>query len=104
MTRARVGGFAGVAAAVFVLAVTGNGEAAPSAAPDRAGLDRYCVTCHNDKLKTSGLSLQSLDMNDVAAHPAVWEKVLGKLRTGSMPPPGRPRPADADTAPVVDWL
>ena len=76
----------------------------PAQSPDRAMLDRHCLACHNDRLRTAGLSLQGRDISDVAADPAVWEKVLGKLRTGGMPPPDRPRPTDAETEPVMAWL
>jgi hypothetical protein len=58
----------------------------------RQTLDRYCVTCHNSKLKTAGLQLDTLDVSHVADHAPQWEKVVTKLRTGEMPPPGRPRP------------
>jgi mono/diheme cytochrome c family protein len=57
------------------------------AAPEYAGLvGRYCVTCHNDKVKTAGLSLQSLELGNVPEHADVWEKVARKLRSGEMPP------------------
>ncbi len=56
-------------------------------APDYAGLvGTYCVTCHNDRLKTGGLSLQSLELSSVPEHADVWEKVARKLRSGEMPP------------------
>ena len=56
-------------------------------APEYAGLvSTYCVSCHNDKLKTAGLSLQALDLSDVPEQAAVWEKVARKLRSGEMPP------------------
>ena len=55
-------------------------------------LNRYCVTCHNSKLKTAELDLQNLDPADVRPGAAIWEKVLRKVRTGAMPPAGRPRP------------
>jgi cytochrome c551/c552 len=61
-------------------------------APDRALLDRYCVTCHNARLKTAGLTLDDIDTNNVGAHAETWEKVLRKIRAGQMPPVGRPRP------------
>jgi hypothetical protein len=64
----------------------------PSAAPTRALLDKYCVTCHNERLKTAGLALDRLDPERVEGAPDVWEKVARKLRTHEMPPPGRPRP------------
>jgi hypothetical protein len=62
------------------------------AAPDRALLDRYCVTCHNTRLKTAGLSLDDLDIGAIGSHAETWEKVLRKIRAGQMPPVGRPRP------------
>jgi mono/diheme cytochrome c family protein len=70
-------------------------SAAPPATP-RATLDRYCVTCHNDRLKTAGLALDKLDIANVPAHADTWEKVIRKLRTGAMPPAGSRRP-DAGT-------
>jgi len=52
-----------------------------------------CVTCHNDRLKTGGLSLQSADLANVPEHADLWEKVVRKLRSGEMPPPAvRARP------------
>ena len=73
--------------------------AAPAAAPSRALLDRYCVTCHNERLKTAGLTLDNVDVSQVRAHAEVLEKVVRKLRAGQMPPAGRPRP-DAATVDV----
>ena len=64
----------------------------PSASQYRALLDRYCVTCHNEKLLTAGLSLSNVDAGNVGEDAEVWEKVAGKLRTGEMPPAGMPRP------------
>jgi hypothetical protein len=58
---------------------------------------RYCTGCHNNKLKTAGLSLEGLEAATIPDHADVWEKVIAKLRTGMMPPPGLPRP-DSDTA------
>src|SRR5947207_11582099 len=66
----------------------------PQAAP-RAVIDMYCVSCHNERLKTAGLVLDKADVDHAGANPAVWEKVLRKLRTQEMPPAGRPRPDSA---------
>src|SRR6266700_3779439 len=57
-----------------------------------ATLDRYCVSCHSDRLKTGDLSLQGFDLSAVGEHSDTLEKVVRKLRLGSMPPLGRPRP------------
>jgi hypothetical protein len=62
----------------------------------RAVIDKYCATCHNAKLKTAGLMLDTLDLANVGQHAQEWEKVARKFRTGEMPPPGLPRP-DAAT-------
>ena len=77
-----------------------------AAAPDeyRAVLDRYCVTCHNDRLSTANLSLERLDVAHVAAGAETWEKVVRKLRAREMPPPPRPRPADETYIRFVDWI
>ena len=56
------------------------GSPATPAAAERALLDRYCVTCHNQKLKTGGLALDGLDLADIGGHAAAWEKVVRKLR------------------------
>ena len=58
-------------------------------------LQQYCVGCHNARTRTADLALDNIDINDIAAHPEIWEKVVRKLRTGAMPPAGLPRP---DTA------
>ena len=60
--------------------------------PSRALLDRYCVTCHNERLQTAGLMLDQVDVGQVGGHADVLEKVVRKLRKGQMPPEGRPRP------------
>jgi hypothetical protein len=66
--------------------------ASDRSAASRALLDRYCVTCHNQKLRTSGLALDTMDLTNVSAGADVWEKVVRKVRMNAMPPPGRPRP------------
>src|SRR6267143_1171917 len=69
--------------------------AAPSILPSNI-INRHCVTCHNGRLKTAGLELDSLGAHPVADQAEQWEKIVTKFRTGEMPPPGRPRP-DAAT-------
>jgi Protein of unknown function (DUF1592)/Protein of unknown function (DUF1588)/Protein of unknown function (DUF1587)/Protein of unknown function (DUF1595)/Protein of unknown function (DUF1585) len=72
-----------------------TGTSVPSPSTSRLLLDKYCVTCHNEKSATAGIMLDSINPDQVAEHAAVWEKVVHKLRTGSMPPAGRPRPDSA---------
>jgi mono/diheme cytochrome c family protein len=90
---------AALAAAALLSAQT---PSRPSAAPTnpRAFLDTYCITCHNQKLHTAGLALDTVDLTHPSANAEVLEKVIGKLRAGSMPPPKMPR-ADAATYRVI---
>jgi hypothetical protein len=79
-------------------------ETPAPAAHDADMLKRYCFTCHNNRLKTAELSLETLDQANVAKDAATWEKVLKKLRSGAMPPVGRPRPDGAAYAAYTGWL
>src|SRR5438093_7666069 len=69
--------------------------------PSRALLDRYCVTCHNERLKTAGVMFDKADVDRVDAHRELFEKAVRKLRSGQMPPQGLPRP---DHATVMAFL
>ena len=74
---------------IILLLVCG---ATPAATNPRVVIDKYCVTCHNQKTHTAGLALDALDASQPAANAEIWERVIAKLRAGSMPPPGMPRP------------
>jgi hypothetical protein len=84
------------------------GQTSPIAETPRvdtgAIVQRYCVSCHNDKLRTAGLALDIVDPSDPGANPELWEKVVAKLRQASMPPPGRPRPDPATYERLADSL
>ena len=121
--RLRSGGL-GVAATGFIAAISFDvqGSAAPqnppvarpssvanapasAAAPNQqAVLAKYCVTCHNQRVKTAGLTLDTLDLSEVGNHAEEWEQVVRKVRTGAMPPLGRARPDKAVAANLVTWL
>src|SRR5437870_1288694 len=73
-----------------------SAQVASNRTADRALLDRYCVTCHNARLKTGGLVLDSADPGDVGRNIEVWEKVIRKVGAGMMPPPGRPAPTNEE--------
>ena len=72
--------------------------------PHRLLLRRYCTGCHNDRLKTAGLSLDALDLSTVGEAAETWEKVVRKLRGGIMPPVGRPRPDAASIEGFASYL
>ncbi len=92
--------------AIGVLGVPGVPSAQTASGPSdhRALIGRYCVTCHNERLETAGLNLDGLDVTTVGEHPEVWEKVVRKLRTGTMPPPTRPQPPAAARDALASWL
>src|SRR5712671_4643190 len=69
-----------------------------------AVMDRYCVGCHNEKVKSGGLNLKAAGAASSGAAPEVWEKVVTKLRHRHMPPPGLPRPDEATYDAVVSSL
>ncbi len=71
----------------------GNAQTPAPQAGAQAVLKEYCVTCHSDKAKTGGLTLESLDIARVGANAQTWEKVVRKVRSGTMPPSGAKRPA-----------
>src|SRR5687768_2476420 len=93
--------FAGLAVALLLpvqlqtYAQQGNAASAGLSATSsqRQFLDRYCAACHNERVKSGGLSLVQVDLSRLGAHPQLWEKVVRKLRTGVMPPPNVPQPS-----------
>ena len=93
-------------ACMLSLAAGAAGQPLPGAAsgPHGAVLQRYCHGCHNERLLTAGLALDAVDVRDVGAHPAVWEKVVQKLRSRTMPPSGRPRPDAATYDALAGYL
>lgn len=76
------------------------------AAMYRSALDRYCVACHNQRLRTANLALdgRDADLEHVASGAELWEKVVNKLRGQAMPPPGRPRPSPDLYDRFASWL
>ena len=78
-----------------------SARSAPAVVADHAALlNQYCVTCHNQRLKTGGLALDAMDLSTIATDAEVWEKVIRKVRARMMPPPGMPRPEQ----PALDGL
>jgi mono/diheme cytochrome c family protein len=101
-----------VLAALVLVAVGTNAQqgrvpATPPAAaanPHQALVDRYCVTCHNQRLKTANLALDTLALAHPENNAVVWERAIRKLRAGMMPPPGAPRPPVADAQALASYL
>ncbi len=86
-----------------------HAQAAPGQPAElRAALDQYCVVCHNSYVSTqataSGVVLDRADLNDPASDPALWERVVRKLKTGEMPPAGMLRPDEPTYDALTGWL
>ncbi|MGQ0736635.1 MAG: DUF1592 domain-containing protein [Acidobacteriota bacterium] len=81
---------------------------APAGGPARpsppAFIETYCIACHNDRLLTAGLTLAGQDISRAGADAELWERVLHKVRTGQMPPAGRPRPDPRDVRALTNEL
>lgn len=122
MTRRLTGMLVGACAILVVtLGVAGSAQQSPTtakpasertpststtstAAAHQALIGKYCVTCHNDRLKSGGLVLSALDVSAPSKHSEAWERVIRKLETGAMPPAGRPRPDKTAVDGLVRYL
>src|SRR5438034_11597261 len=58
----------------------------------RALIDKYCATCHDQRAKTAGLTLETADVAHVPAQTDIWEKVIRSFRPEMLPPRGAPHP------------
>jgi hypothetical protein len=80
---------------------------APSVADQRAFLNQYCLTCHNERAKAAGLesarrmTLDALDPASVDKDREIWERLVRKVRAGQMPPLGMKRPDGAQFEAVI---
>ena len=81
-----------------------SGGALASASSARRSIDRYCLTCHDERLETAGLRLDLIDVANVTESAEVLEKVVRKLRTGTMPPANMPQPSAEARSAMVSWL
>jgi mono/diheme cytochrome c family protein len=96
-----------IVASGYVAVADSQQDPSPAAtAPDspRAVLNRFCVPCHNEKLRTAGLALDAIDAANVNAATETWEKVVRKLRSRAMPPAGSRRPDEATYDAVASQL
>jgi mono/diheme cytochrome c family protein len=94
--------------------VTAGAQSSSQPAPSQSGsaahpeyggvVTKYCVTCHNQRLKTAGLALDALDISNPVAAADVWERAVLKMRVGMMPPQGAPRPDAGTQAALVSYL
>src|SRR5436309_14721992 len=95
MVNPRTGSIVGLLAAgsfMFTLEAQQPSAGTPLPAAQRDVINRYCISCHNDRVKRGGLALDTAAAHEVGENPEVWEKVLRKVRARQMPPAGMPRP------------
>lgn len=106
MARSRRAAFATAAAGVFLVCTPLQvlPQSQNDGATTAATLNRYCVTCHNPQLKTAGLVIDPARIDHMDTSAEMWEDVLGKLRSGAMPPPGVPRPEPAVYKRISEYL
>src|SRR5687768_17955652 len=76
----------------------------PSAEQQLATVRQYCAGCHNDRVKTAGVSFDSLSADNIGEHAEVIEKAVRKMRGRVMPPPGARQPDAAALDSLVGWL
>jgi hypothetical protein len=88
----------------FAVSQSSASRGAPAASPAGDLVTRYCVSCHNERLKTANLPLDEADAEQVFNSAETWEKVVVKLRSRAMPPPGIRRPDNATYDAVATWL
>ena len=121
----------GIAAALLAQQQTGSDTRRPAVVPVRSGpaataktalaktsptadavkyralVDKYCVSCHNARTANPAegpVNLEGAAFDDLMGHAGTWERVLRKLSVRAMPPPGMPRPAEAEYAGFTGWL
>ena len=92
------------AISVFGYGLRGSAQQASAAANHQAVLSKYCVTCHNERVKSGNLVLTTLDISAPGKNIESWEKVIRKVGTGAMPPVGRARPDKATADSLVQYL
>jgi hypothetical protein len=83
--------------------IAGRGQS-PATGPHNAIANRYCRTCHNDRVKAGELDLTPVDFDNPDSNPDVLEKVVAKLRFRVMPPAPAPKPDEATYTDLIDYL
>jgi hypothetical protein len=81
--------------------------ATADASKARAFTEKYCVSCHNKRAQTPAqgpVNLESATFDDLLGHADTFERVIRKLSVRAMPPPGLPRPTEAEYASFTGWL
>jgi mono/diheme cytochrome c family protein len=99
----------GITAPLMAQAGSKPSQASPTAeaVKYRAFVNKYCVACHSSRAVNPAegpINLESASFDDLVGHAGTWERVLRKLSVRAMPPPGLPRPSEAEYAGFTNWL
>jgi hypothetical protein len=104
-------GFGGLAVVVLLSVQVGTSaqqNRAPAVAQGSGvagrAINQYCITCHNERVKTADLMLDRIDVSNPGANAEVWEKVMRKVQTGIMPPPNMPQLSAHDRRELLTFL
>jgi mono/diheme cytochrome c family protein len=83
-----------------------SASASADAAKYRALVNKYCLGCHNAHTANPAdpVNLEGTAFDDLLGHARTWERVIRKLSVRAMPPPGMPRPTEAEYAGFTGWL
>ncbi|MGB6947123.1 MAG: DUF1592 domain-containing protein [Bryobacteraceae bacterium] len=94
-----------------LLAQTGSAPSKAGTTADaakyRAFVNQYCIACHSKRAANPAeapVNLEAASFDDLLGHAETWERVIRKLSVRAMPPPGVPRPSEAEYAAFTNWL
>jgi mono/diheme cytochrome c family protein len=99
-----VASLAGVFMATRPSQAQNPGQAQDPAEAQLATVKTYCVSCHNDRAKTGGVTFDGITAASIAKDPELFEKAVRKLRGRVMPPPGAKQPDAKAVDSLVGWL
>ncbi|HXD73631.1 MAG TPA: DUF1592 domain-containing protein [Vicinamibacterales bacterium] len=91
-------------AVTFTTGQSRPSESGPRQDDQLATIRQYCYGCHNDRLKSAGVSFQEITAASIGERADVFEKAVRKLRGRQMPPPGSRQPDQASVDALVAWL
>jgi hypothetical protein len=68
-------------------------------------LKKYCLPCHDSNKVRGGINLGAFaDDSSAVNSPTLWDRVANALRSGSMPPAGKPRPQPEELETLDAWF
>src|SRR5262245_25491095 len=86
-------------------ATRASADARPTEDPSRKFFEQYCQTCHSGAEPKGDFRVDALspDFADKESREK-WQAVVEQLKTGTMPPKGKPRPAADEAKVLIEWI